>query len=233
MQVKSKKFSTDMAIELIKTEPDAVFKVKKFKNGITQYMITRKNGKYCNIETKEKNDETAVILSDALKQFIDVPERILAVGLGNNRFVADSLGPKVCELILTYKSLVTFSPSISGITGIKSTTAVKAIADAVKPSHVIVIDTLCCHAKSRLGTSYQISNTGIQPGSGVQSDNEHIDRDFIGCPVIAVGVPLVIHVPKLHFVVPKNIDAVVAHCSSVIARAISLALGADKSTASV
>ena len=184
-------------------------------------------GTYHNFELKSMDfdpDTVSAELAKHLSSLICSPARLLIVGLGNNRFVADSLGPKTCELIKTGDTLMTFAPSVSGITGIPSTDAIAAITKKVQPTHVLVVDSLCCHEQKRLGASFQLTNTGIQPGSGITRNNQKLDEQFLGCPVIAIGVPMVISLPGATYVVPKTIDAVVARCACAIADAVN-ALG--------
>jgi spore protease len=44
-----------------------------------------------------------------------------------------------------------------------------------------------------VGTAIQLTDTGIQPGSGVGNHRRALNRDAVGVPVIAVGVPTVIY----------------------------------------
>ncbi|MCL2756095.1 MAG: GPR endopeptidase [Firmicutes bacterium] len=233
---------TDLAVELCEevthSEDGLTFDIQEFDGG-KKYLthvktaraakqIGKPIGIYCNIESPKEgyfSNELTQALSTTLAKFVEssgVPfKKLLVIGLGNSRFVADSLGPKVCENIITNEQVATFAPSILSATGISSTEAARSITSLVKPSHVIVIDSLCCHEKSRLGTSFQIADTGITPGSGVYRNNQKIDKDFLGVPVFAVGVPLVIYLPSLHYVVPKTIDMLVVQCANVISDAIS------------
>ena len=233
---------TDMAVELVAdiehsqhgiTLDVAEFDgIKKTITHITSAKGAKKIGKpigtYCNIEVEKidqhNTDALVRVLSITIQNFIDASkvafEKLMVVGLGNARFVADSLGPKTCEAIVPSQTVVTFVPNVLGATGIVSTNAIRAITSAVKPSHVLVVDTLCCHERSRLGNNFQVSNTGITPGSGVGRDNQKLDENFLGVPVIATGVPLVIYQPDLHYVVPKTIDMIVVACSNIIATAM-------------
>jgi spore protease len=126
----------------------------------------------------------------------------------------------VCKILAPNENLATFCPSVEAETGIISTSAIAAIATIVNPSHILVIDSLCCHDKERLGNNFQITNTGITPGSGVGRDNQTLDTTFLGVPTLALGVPLVIYLPTLHYVVPKMIDLIVKQCALIIAKSI-------------
>jgi len=242
----TQKIITDLAVELCEkithSDDGITFDIQEFDGGkkYLTHIITARAAKhigkpigaYCNVELEKSSDilnqdiaqAFIKVFSTTLSKFVEntkIPlEKLLVVGLGNSRFVADSLGPKVCDNITTGDQIATFTPSIQAVTGIPSTQAIKAITDMVKPSHVIIIDSLCCHEKSRLGTSFQISNSGITPGSGVYRNNQKLDQNFLGMPVIAIGVPLVIYLPSLHYVVPKTIDMLVDGCAGVISEAV-------------
>lgn len=179
------------------------------------------------------SDKISDILAEALKQFLEkgnsakAPQkdggklRLLIIGLGNNKFVVDSLGPKVCEHTPVGENLAAFAPGILATTGLQSTDTILAITRLYRPTHVVIVDTLVCHESTRLGSCIQISDTGITPGSGITRDNKVIDRTFLGVPVIAIGMPLVIYEPKIHYVIPKMVDALVASCALSIANAIA------------
>ena len=219
----------DHSIDGVTLDIEEVGDVTRYLTHITSArgakIMGRPRGTYCNIEISklEISDEVVQILGQTIKEFMGGPaEKLLIVGLGNSRFVADSLGPQVVKMVDTDNRVAVFAPGVSGVTGIDSTTAIHAIARAVRPSHIIIVDSLCCHEKSRLGNNFQLTSTGISPGSGVGRDNQRLDAEFLGAPVIAIGVPLVIYQPSLHYVVPKTIDALVVKCADVIVRAISI-----------
>ena len=237
---------TDLAVELCKdidhSEEGITLDTKDMGNGIRKIVtritsakgakkLGRPKGVYVNIESESgswnlSRNNIKNILGDTLAQFIkesnSLFKKLLVVGLGNSRFVADSLGPLVCDNLLPKENLATFKPSVLGATGVASTELIKAITNIVKPSHVLVVDSLCCHEVERLGNNFQITNTGITPGSGVGRDNQKLDENFLGVPVLALGVPMVIYQPNLHYVVPKMVDLVVGECANIIAGAIEL-----------
>ena len=234
---------TDLAHELcedIDTHQDGVTLdveevdgVKKYVTHITSETGAKKLGRpkgiYSSVEVKKLDLKSQVKATEMLGQVLSEyvgknAKKILVVGLGNSSFVADSLGPKVCGSLMAGENLCTFAPSVIGATGIPSTEAIKAIVGVVGPSHVIVVDSLCCHERERLGNNFQVSDSGITPGSGVARNNKTLDKEFLGVPVIAVGVPLVIYLPTLHYVVPKAIDMLVLSCADVIVGAIGICM---------
>lgn len=126
---------------------------------------------------------------------------ILVIGLGNGGVIADALGNKTVEGIeVTNKYPVTFNKQcvyamttgVFGTTGMQSADIAGAVTDRVKPSTVILIDSLATGTASRLGTSFQISTAGISPGGGVGQDKARIDKSVLGVPTIAIGVPLML-----------------------------------------
>ena len=70
---------------------------------------------------------------------------------------------------------------------------VSALAERVKPRAIIAIDSLAAREVARVGTAIQLTDTGIQPGSGVGNHRRALNRDAVGVPVIALGVPTVIY----------------------------------------
>lgn len=124
---------------------------------------------------------------------------VLAVGLGNRSVTSDSLGPRVVDELWITRHLETASPKISGIvpgvmaqTGMESAQIAHAIVMETEPKLVIAIDALAARSASRLGTTIQLTDTGIHPGSGVGNHRHSLTRESLGVPVIAIGVPTVV-----------------------------------------
>ena len=125
---------------------------------------------------------------------------VLVVGLGNRHIVADSLGQrsvegvKVTRFIQSGKkqSVCAFTTGVLGMTGIQSAELVAGAVEKIKPSCVILIDSLATGSVSRLGKSFQISSCGISPGSGVGQDKERIDKSVLSVPTFSIGAPLLL-----------------------------------------
>ena len=62
---------------------------------------------------------------------------------------------------------------------------------------MVCIDSLAARDSRRIGCTIQVSNTGIQPGSGVGNHRKPLTRETLGVDVIAVGVPTVIYAATL------------------------------------
>ncbi len=124
---------------------------------------------------------------------------VLAVGLGNRAVTSDALGPRVVDELWITRHLEDASPKISGIvpgvmaqTGMESAQIAHAIVEETKPQVVIAIDALAARSASRLGTTIQLTDTGIHPGSGVGNHRHSLTKESLGVPVIAIGVPTVV-----------------------------------------
>ena len=136
----------------------------------------------------------------------------LVVGLGNRMVTPDSLGPLTVDRILVTRHIFTqlpkyaderlrsvcaIAPGVLGVTGIETAEMLESIVDKVKPGCVICVDALSARASSRIGAAVQITDTGIQPGSGVGNRRRAINKDKLGVDVIAVGMPTVIYAATL------------------------------------
>lgn len=129
--------------------------------------------------------------------------KVLVVGLGNDEITSDSLGSATVRLLdvsavseaerpREKARLCAVTTGVEGATGIRSADTVEGICSVIKPSGVIVVDSLATASVARLGASFQLTTAGISPGSGVGGDKARIDRSVLGVPVVAVGVPLVL-----------------------------------------
>lgn len=134
---------------------------------------------------------------------------ILAVGLGNPSVTPDALGPKVLGNLTVTRHLnqqygEDFCrkhklPVLSGIipgvmaqTGMETAEIIKGVIRQTKPDLLIVIDALAARSIHRLGTTIQLTDTGIHPGSGVGNHRHSLTRESLGIPVVAIGVPTVV-----------------------------------------
>lgn len=132
----------------------------------------------------------------------------LICGLGNWNATPDAVGPMVAEKVLVtrhihsmtppekrggLRSVAAISPGVLGITGIETADIIAGVVERVKPNLIIVVDALAARSVSRLGTTVQLGDSGIQPGSGVGNRRFGITRQTMGVPVIAIGVPTVVH----------------------------------------
>ena len=182
---------------------------------------------------------------------------MLAVGLGNAEITPDALGPLTAARILATRHLrreladnepdtdflralrpvSVLANGVLGQTGIETAELIAALRTPVEPACIIAVDALACSDLSRLGTTIQISDAGISPGSGVQNRRAELSRKTLGIPVIAVGVPTVVdlhtilrqgggqpeQLPNM-MVTPRDIDKLLHHAARLIALSLNLAL---------
>ncbi|MEL7597230.1 MAG: GPR endopeptidase, partial [Clostridiaceae bacterium] len=124
----------------------------------------------------------------------------------------DALGPKVISRMMVTRHLkelvpdsidenirpvCAMSPGVLGITGIETGEIIKSVADKIKPNLIICIDALASRKTERVNRTIQIGDSGISPGSGIGNKRMEISKKTLGIPVIAVGVPTVVHAATL------------------------------------
>lgn len=126
---------------------------------------------------------------------------VLVLGLGNRRMAADALGDRVVSGMLVtrhlkeegLRSVCAVSPGVLGVTGIETAELALGLTQRLHPAAVVVVDALAAMETSRICTTIQITDTGIQPGSGVGNHRKAINAQTLNIPVIAVGVPMVVY----------------------------------------
>ena len=152
----------------------------------------------------------------------------LIIGLGNSQVLCDSLGVKTTNKImatnhftdfLSLPKVAIFNPEVTEKTGISSFSLIEMVVKKLKPSMIIMIDSLATSNKDYLNNCIEINNTGIIPGSAIK-DNKKIDENTFGIPVIAIGVPLVLEIDKDMYSTP-NVGEVIDVVSSIMADGIN------------
>lgn len=149
-------------------------------------------------------------IGQQLKQLLGEvrPGGALVVGLGNRELTPDSLGPRVMQHILVTRHLFTqlpelldervqpvsvLAPGVMGSTGMETGEVVQAVVQRVRPGYVVVVDALAARSTSRILNTVQLTDAGVSPGSGVGNHRDALTRETLGVPVVAVGVPMVVH----------------------------------------
>ena len=135
---------------------------------------------------------------------------VLVVGLGNRDVTPDSLGPLTIEKTLVtrhimdgvhspadLRSVCAVAPGVLGVTGIETVEIVESLTKKIRPRAVICIDALAARDSCRIGCALQLTNTGIQPGSGVGNHRKPLTKETLGADVIALGVPTVVYAATL------------------------------------
>ena len=244
---------TDLASELIRAKKRVVNEVVSVVDfSIDEKdaeMIGKNPGRYITYDSivineymEDKFYRLEEEICDGIKDLVR-GDNVLVVGLGNGSLSADSLGVKTCEKINVTRGfcddivqLSAISPGVMGKTGIESFEVVYGVVKHVKPDCVIVVDSLCAGASARLLSSFQLTDSGITPGSGVGNNRARIDEETLGCKVVSIGVPTVVYASTLvrenegsmtsddMVVTVKDIDIKVEFCSRIISNAINKAL---------
>ncbi len=135
-------------------------------------------------------------------------DTVLIVGLGNRTITPDALGPAVADKVAVSRHVTQFlpnqvddrvrpvcsiAPGVLGVTGIETGEVVLGLVEKVRPALVIAIDALASRSTDKISTSVQLTDTGVQPGSGLGNARMQLTRETLGVPVIAMGVPTVVH----------------------------------------
>lgn len=225
--------------------------------------IGKPKGRYLTLEAMQLHHaapqlrKQATELADELRSFI--PEgAVLIAGLGNSDITPDALGPMTAGRILATRHLrqelsdndpdtdflramrpvSVLANGVLGQTGIETAELIAALKGRVNPACIIAVDALACSDLHRLGTTIQISDAGISPGSGVRNSRAELSVQTLNVPVIAIGVPTVVDLhtvirqaeavpprdlPNL-MVTPRDIDRLIHHAARLLALGINLAL---------
>ena len=237
--------------------------------------LGKPKGKYITLEVTpfmknaELSDERIRVFSRELLSLLPGEGTVLVAGLGNESITPDALGPRCISLLLATRHIkkelaksIGFSqlrpvagivPGVLGKTGIETAEIIEAVSKRIEPSAIIVIDALASRKLSRLGTTVQLTDTGLSPGSGVGNRGAEISRRTLGVPVVAVGVPTVVDGATMAFdllesagvdttafsntadfskgrlmmVTPKEIDLVIERAAWLISMGINAALQRD------
>ncbi len=235
-------------------------------------VLGKPKGTYITLEVKpfmssaELLDSQLTTLAEKLKALLPETGTVLVAGLGNEKITPDALGPRCISLLLatrhisdelaksigftSLRSVAGIVPGVLGQTGIETVEIIEGVVKKIKPSAVIIVDALASRKLSRLGTTVQMTNTGVSPGSGVGNSRKNIDEKTLGVPVVAIGVPTVVDGATMAFdlleklditqepemyakkmrdekfmmVTPKEIDLVIDRAAKLVAMGINLAL---------
>ncbi len=180
-------------------------------------LMGKSRGRYITVEcralrerSREVEEQVSSVVARELRRLLDWSQHpsVFVVGLGNWNATPDALGPRVVDNLLITRHLHTYAPSelagglrsvcalapgVLGLTGIETWEIIKGVADKIRPHVVVAADALAARNLDRVMTTVQLADTGIHPGSGVGNRRVGITQATMGIPVIAVGVPSVVH----------------------------------------
>ena len=138
------------------------------------------------------------------------------------------------------------APGVMAKNGMETAEIIKGVVEQTYPDLMIVIDALAARSIKRLNRTIQITDTGIQPGSGVGNHRDGLTKESLGIPVIAIGVPTVVDAATIvrdalseqtpdkqpealsdllnsMYVTSKDIDDVIKQLSYTISEALNMA----------
>ena len=232
----------------------------QIKNENGAKILNRSIGTYITLEHShmllpENAEIITKILVNELKNFTSNKKSVLVVGLGNQNISPDAIGPSVADKIIATRhlkgpladqlglsqltSVSVIAPGVLGQTGIEVFEIIQSLAKKTNPDMIIAIDALAAKSMDRLGTTIQITNTGISPGSGVENKRAEISKNTLNIPVVALGMPTVVDMETIisemcpnqkvatqssMMVTPRNIDQIISRSSSLISNSINQAL---------
>ena len=208
-------------------------------------------GRYHTLECKGlENADGQTLLSmiravaGELEQMVGDFESLMIAGLGNGSVTPDALGPRTVANVIVSRHIKSslpqmyeqmklgevsaLAPGVLGQTGVESADIIRAVSNVVKPSALIVIDSLAAMDRDRLCSTVQLSDAGITPGSGIGNRRFELSGQTMGVPVIAVGIPMVITAAALSgdgaddlIVTPKSIDLLIGRAARLLGYAIN------------
>ena len=182
-------------------------------------IMGKPKGRYITLESPHMNEEDLGSHEKISKQIAEImkemlPKKqgeisVLVVGLGNREVTPDALGPRVVDhMMITRHILKEFgayafgkkeeniisgiAPGVMAQTGMESLEIIKGVVKQTNPDCIIVIDALAARNSRRLARTIQITDTGINPGSGVGNHRHGFHEESLGIPVIAIGIPTVV-----------------------------------------
>lgn len=240
--------------------------------------IGKPHGRYLTLELDAliRREEDAFprackALSTLLRELLPHPNDgpVLIAGLGNRMITPDAIGPQTADHVIATRHLVAQSPAIFadwrpvsalapgvlGQTGVETGEVICGVLDRVRPAAVIAVDALAAGRLSRLLRTVQLADTGITPGAGVGNARAALNKETLGVPVIAVGVPTVVDGATLAheissqlgqpacealddlsqpvMITTRDIDREVADISRMIGYAVNMALHPHLSVADI
>ena len=191
----------DKCIRVTKIQIKTADGAKRMGRPIGNYMTLESADKEHSDEHSDKNlSGTKLPDTNLLASYINglLPSSahsFLIVGLGNANMTADALGPLTIEKMAqsgmaSYTSMIV--PGVFAQTGMESCEIIQGIVQQTSPDCIITIDALAARSAFRLGTTVQLTDTGIRPGSGVGNARKGITKENMKIPVIAIGIPTVV-----------------------------------------
>ena len=229
--------------------------------------LGKPKGKYITMEIpafshdSELLDGRLTAMTESIRTLLpETDGPVLVAGLGNEDVTPDALGPRTAHGIFATRHIdralaselgfgelrdvcaITFG--VLGQTGMETAETIRGIVNTIHPAAVITVDALAARSLQRLGKTVQLTDTGITPGSGVGNSRARLDKETLGVPVIAIGVPTVVDAvtlvrdftsehkmakekedeAKAMMVCPREIDVTIRRAARFLALSLNCAL---------
>ena len=182
-------------------------------------IMGKPRGSYITLEAPDMTDsdedyhrEISEELAKILKELMPIEKKELSVliaGLGNREVTPDALGPRVVDNMMITRHIIrkfgkyafglkrnhqisSIVPGVMAQTGMETLEIIKGVLEETKPDYIIAVDALAARSAKRLNRTIQITDTGISPGSGVGNHRHALNKESMGIPVIAIGIPTVV-----------------------------------------
>ena len=157
-------------------------------------LLGKPKGRYITLHCEREDDlkiscAVAHCITELLQPSLSW-EKVMVAGLGNERITPDSLGARTVKRVpatahlsstdefkeLGLRPVVVIETGVMGQTGLESADCLNFVAKNVLPAAIIAVDSLACSDFSRLGSTVQITDSGIAPGSGVGGNRRPLNK---------------------------------------------------------
>lgn len=163
-------------------------------------------------EDEDYHREISLQLAKVIQKLAHIKKdeiSVLVVGLGNRAVTPDALGPRVVDNLFITRHIIneygkyafgsekvnrisSIVPGVMAQTGMESLEIIKGVIKETKPNLIIAVDALAARSTKRLNRTIQVTDTGINPGSGVGNHRHGLNEKSLGVPVISIGIPTVV-----------------------------------------
>ena len=196
-------------------------------------------GKYITYRVSPMAQETQLFdgrlerIADLLRGLLpDHPTGVLVAGVGNTAITADALGPETNRYVLATRHIAgELRRALGPLTDVSTVTTGVLGNTGMESAEVVAgMDALAASSADRLGTTVQLSNAGIAPGSGVGNHRREISARVLGVPVVALGIPTVVSSRVLGgtaeemYVTPREIDQLINRGAKLLGMSINVCL---------
>lgn len=163
-------------------------------------------------------------------------KHFLIIGIGNDNYTSDSIGPKILKHIKVNYNLENpdikvsaLEPGAFGETGILTEKIISSITKEIKPDIILLLDSYITDDINYLNKTIEINNKGLYPGAGISNINSKIDEESINTPIIVIGVPTAVEVKfsntnknfKPYILSTKDVDKYINNISKLIGESLN------------